>query len=374
MNRRREKSKTLTGSRIYIRDGSYKYFAPEPVYNPETSKTTKWVKLCSVKEGELAARQKLAELLHHATGQDGKGDFPVWFGKWRDTLLTKRTKDEPREPARAKIWANGTKSLVAVLSKIEHAFADFDLVQVKPSDVAQFLDQWEGRRSAQAYKGHLSKFFAWCCRRGLLNSNPARDVTVEKPQARDVYMTDEQYLAIHKYLAIGKDKRPTRSGPMVQCYMDLLYLLYQRGTEVRLLRWDQVTDEGIKFKPTKTERSSGMTVFVPMTAAIREVLDRVKSIRKMRSMYVIHTEHGQPYTAHGIGSAFERACERAKVSGVTLKDIRAKAATDAKKAGYSMEELQVALAQTDQSTTKGYVRTRETPVSRVELKLPKNLA
>ncbi|WP_206756835.1 hypothetical protein, partial [Streptococcus agalactiae] len=61
----------------------------------------------------------------------------------------------------------------------------------------------------------------------------------------------------------------------------------------------------------------------------------------------------------------------AKVSGVTLKDIRAKAATDAKKAGYSMEELQVALAQTDQSTTKVYVRTRETPVSRVELTLPK---
>ena len=114
-----------------------------------------------------------------------------------------------------------------------------------------------------------------------------------------------------------------------------------------------------------------MTVFVPITAAIREVLDRVKSIRKMRSMYVIHTEHGKPYTAHGIGSAFERACERAKVSGVTLKDIRAKAATDAKKAGYSMEELQVALAQTDQNTTKGYVRTRETPVSRVELHLAK---
>jgi hypothetical protein len=124
---------------------------------------------------------------------------------------------------------------------------DFDLVQVKPSDVAQFLDQWEGRRSAQAYKAHLSKFFAWCCRRGLLNSNPARDVTVEKPQARDVYMTDEQYLAIHKYLAIGKDKRPTRSGPMIQCYMDLLYLFISarnRGAPTALgsgeRRWNQI--------------------------------------------------------------------------------------------------------------------------------------
>jgi len=109
-----------------------------------------------------------------------------------------------------------------------------------------------------------------------------------------MHMTDEQYLAIHKYLAIGKDKRPTRSGPMVQCYMDLLYLLYQPETEVRLLRWDQVIYEGIKFKATKTERSSGMTVFIPMIAAIPEVLDGVKSIRKMRNMYEIHTEHDQP--------------------------------------------------------------------------------
>lgn len=91
----------------------------------------------------------------------------------------------------------------------------------------------------------------------------------------------------------------------------------------------------------------------------------------MRSMYVIHTQHGQPYTAHGIGSAFERACERAKVSGVTLKDIRAKAATDANKMGYGLDDLQVALAHTEQSTTKVDVKTRETPVSRVELKLPR---
>lgn len=210
----------------------------------------------------------------------------------------------------------------------------------------------------------------WCCRRDLLNNNPARDVTVEKPPKRDVYITDAQYLAIRDAAAIGDNGVPTRSGPMLRCYLDLLYLLYQRGTEIRLLRWNQITPEGIKFKPSKTERSSGITVFIPMTQAIREVFERARQVGKMRSMYMIHTEHGQPYTAHGIGSAFERACRRAEVRGVTLKDIRAKAATDAKKMGYGMEELQVALAYTDQSTTKGYVRTRETPVSRVELVLP----
>lgn len=338
MNRRRNKSKTLTGSRVYLRDGAYKYFAPEPIYNPETGKTTKWVKLCPASEGELAARNKLAILLQQVQlPTDSRGDFPIWFNKWKLQVLEKRTKDAPHDPARQKIWQDATKGLAAVLVKIEDAFSEFHLVQVQPSDVALFVDQWEGRRSAQAYKGHLVKFFAWCNRRGLLNTNPAREVTVDKPPKRDVYMTDEQYLKIRENLLIGKDGRPTRSGPMVQCYMDLLFLLYQRGTEVRLLRWDQVTEEGIAFKPTKTERSTGAKVFIPMTDAIRSVLERAKAIRKMRSMYLIHTEHGQPYTAHGIGSAFERACERAKVTGVTLKDIRAKAATDAKKLGYAIE-------------------------------------
>jgi integrase len=371
MNRRRSKTKTLYGTRIYLRDGAYKYFAPEPVYNPATGKTTKWVKLCSEKEGELAARQALAQLLQHSPQSKGRGDFPIWFGKWRDTLLAKRSFDEPKDPARAKIWLDGTKGLVSVLAKIEDAFADFNLVEVKPSDVAIFLDQWEGRRSAQSYKGHLSKFYAWATRRGLLNANPAREVTVDKPLSRDVYMTHEQYNSIRDKLLIGKDDRPTRSGPMVQCYMDLLYLLYQRGTDVRLLRWDQVTPEGILFKPTKTERSSGIKVMIPMSEPLRAVLDRAKSLRKMRSMYVIHTEHGQPYTAHGIGSAFDRAKVRAKIKGVTLKDVRAKAATDAKDSGYEMDELQVALAHSDQATTKVYIRSREVPVSVVSLKLPK---
>jgi hypothetical protein len=37
-----------------------------------------------------------------------------------------------------------------------------------------------------------------------------------------------------------------------------------------------------------------------------------------------------------------RAAKRAGVKGVTLKDIRPKAATDAKKQGYSIEQIQVA--------------------------------
>lgn len=372
MNRRREKSKTLTGSRIYVRDNSYKYFAHEPIYNQATGKTTKWVRLCSVAEGELVARQKLAQILKQAcVNAPGQGDFPVWFAKWRQTILEKRSKNTPRDPARADIWKKGTRSVMDSLGKVENAFADFDLVQVQPADIALFLDQWEGRRSAQSYKGYLVKFFAWCCRKGVMTNNPAREVTVEKVKTRKVYMTNQQFNQIRDALLVGEDDKPTPSGPMVQVYMDLLYLLYQRGTDIRLLKWNEIQPDGIYFKPTKTEAKSGIDVRIPMTPAIAQVLDRARAIKKMHSLYVIHTQNGQPYTANGIGTAFRRAAKRAKVSGVTLKDIRAKAATDAKKQGFSEEDLKVALAHTDVSTTRDYIKEQDVPVSKVSLNLPK---
>lgn len=47
----------------------------------------------------------------------------------------------------------------------------------------------------------------------------------------------------------------------------------------------------------------------------------------------------------------------------TVKDARAKALTDAKKAGYDIKALQVAGVHADRSTTEGYIKQREVPVS-----------
>jgi integrase len=184
-------------------------------------------------------------------------------------------------------------------------------------------------------------------------------------------MTDEQYNAIRDALLVDDDGKEVRNGKMIQCYMDLLYLLFQRGTDIRLMRVDEITPDGIAIEPTKTADSSGLKVLLPITPDIRRVLDKIKSISKMRSTFIIHTEHGQPYTASGVRSAFKRAAIRAGVEGVTLKDIRSKAASDAKKQGYTTEQIQVALVHTDQATTRGYIRDQAIPVSSVAIALPK---
>ncbi|MFZ1319481.1 MAG: tyrosine-type recombinase/integrase, partial [Candidatus Nitrotoga sp.] len=85
---------------------------------------------------------------------------------------------------------------------------------------------------------------------------------------------------------------------------------------------------------------------------------------------IISNEQGQPDTTHGIATLFIRACKRAKIEGITLKDIRSKASTDAISQGYTMEQLQVSLAHTDSATTRGYVKNKVAPVNEIILSLP----
>jgi integrase len=371
MTRRRSTHRTLTGTRIYIRDGQYKYLSPEPMLNPKNGKMVTLHPLCQVSDGELKAREALNILTGLVKPAEGGGDICAWIDKWRTNLLKQRNKKAPKDPARLPTFVKGTKNIESALRVIEKGLADFDISEIRAYDIAQFLDQWEGQRAAQVYKSYLVKFFAWCIsRHGLIDVNPATQIEIEPPEKRLVYMTHKQFHAIRDALLIGADNKPTRTGEMIQCYMDLLYLLFQRGTDIRLMRWNDITPKGIEVNPTKTEKSSGKNVMLPITPDLKMVIDKIKAISKSRSTFIISTEHGQPYTASGVRSAFNRAAERAGVEGVTLKDIRSKATTDAKNAGYTVEELQVALAHSDKATTQGYIRHETAPVSAVAISLP----
>jgi integrase len=161
---------------------------------------------------------------------------------------------------------------------------------------------------------------------------------------------------------------------MMQCFFDLCYLTAQRSTEIRTLQWSQVDREAgvIHFVPSKTEDSSGVAVDWPITPEIAAVLDRAKSLGKVKSLYVIHALDGKPYGATAVRSAWDRANERAGLTaeGYTTKDIRGKAATDAKRAGYDLDEIMTGLAHTDAKTTEIYLKQRDVPLANLRLAVP----
>lgn len=372
MNRRRSAHRGLTASRIYPKNRRFYLFTAEPTLCPADGKPRKWHSLCKITEGEDRARELARKIIEHNRRSDHAGNFPERFRLYLGEMIASKDKTAPTMPERLKMYQDQIKFQRNMGETIIEAFSAFDIDQVLPVDIATFIDQWQGQRMGQLYHSRLSDFFRWCCRRGYRSENPVREVQVGKPASRARYITDIEFHAIRTALATGKNGKPNPSGQMVQCYVDLCYLLYQRTTEIRLLRWEDIDESSslIRFKPTKTERSSGASVLVPLTPAIREVLSLARVAFSKSSLFVIHNQHGKPYTTSGIGTAWKRARDRAGVTDATLKDLRAKALTDAKRDGYAIEQISVGAAHTDTDMTEQYIKRRTTPTSELLLTLP----
>jgi integrase len=260
-------------------------------------------------------------------------------------------------------------------------FDQFCVDQVTPPDITSACGDLFGDKlnSAGKFKARVSTFFRWCIsKKGLLpaGANPCSDVWLRKPPKHRTKWNDRLFWAMRDKLS-----------PMHQCYHDLSFLLYQRTTDVRTLGRLQIDDEAgvIHFMPSKTARSSGAAVDIPITPEIRKVLDRAAMIRaewnaerarKGRApapyVYVICTKDGSAYTRSGIYSAYRDADEalHGKPIGLNPKDLLPYACTVAKKQGATIEQLRVGRAHSSVKTTEGYIQQHETPVSEVRQVLP----
>ncbi|MCW3543475.1 tyrosine-type recombinase/integrase [Burkholderia cenocepacia] len=372
MNARRRTVPDGLPNRVYIRSGSYYWARPDG----------KWLKLARVSEGEVRMLQRLAEEKRDFEPKLGNGNMPRLVGEYMDTHKEKYAESYRDE------WVRRGDAVVFY-------FRDWNVERIDAGDVEDFLTvNWPEKLPMQrAMKAWLSKFFNWIVRRKkLMQVNPCREVVVKKPKVRDVYIPDRHFVAIREALMSYEYKKDADTpkerivvgkvptGPMMQCFIDLCYLTCQRSTEIRLLRWDQIDREAgvIHFVPTKTEDSSGEAVDWPLTQDIEAVLARAKLLDPaFGQTYVIRDKKGNPKTDQACRDAWDGAVERAAKSDrsiegkpYTIKDIRAKALTDAKRAGYAIEELRVAGAHTDTSTTETYIKSREVPRSNVVLHLP----
>ncbi|MTD32597.1 hypothetical protein [Paludibacterium denitrificans] len=257
MSKPRQSHRSLTLSRIYIKGHRYYLFSAEPMISPDDGKSKKWHSLCHIEKGEVEARRLAQRITDHNRVAGDEGNFPRNFREYMSAVISERDKERPKETARAKMHDIVNRQLISSSAVIEDAFFEFDVDQILPVDVAKFVDQWEGRRMAQVYHSRLSDFFRWACRRGMRSDNPVREVSIKKPKRRMRYLTDDEYQAIRKCLLIGKDGRKNRSGIMVQCYIDLCYLMYQRTTEIRLLKWADVTEKGFSLPLQRLSEAVG---------------------------------------------------------------------------------------------------------------------
>lgn len=338
-----------------------RYYRVQSLGTQDGKRKQKWHPLSRVEDGLAALYMALANL-EAAPSHDR---MPEKLNAWMKDALPGLSAPEQIDTAR----------MVEVVSK---TFADFRAEQVQARHIHEFLTTnfvIPGKlRTAQRYRNVLNRFFRWSIVLGIRSDNPVEPINLKPPQKRDRYIADDEFHAVREALLVGDDGRKTASGPMMQVFVDLCYLTGQRSTDIRLLRWQQIDEEAIHFKPTKTAKSSGAKVRVPITTDVADVLARAKDLMRTKarlSPYVVHNLQGDAYMAHGVGAAWERACKRAGIENATVKDLRAKHATDAERLGYSVEDIRKNLAHEDSSTTRVYLKQRSENVSIVELNLPK---
>lgn len=317
MNRPRKKDRHLPRC-VYAKHGAFWYV-----------KAGKWTKLGTTLIGCLEAYARLYEV------PQGGG-----MGKLIDTAL------EVLKPA---LKPSTVKQYEGAAKILKHAFADFSPEQIKPRDVAVFkVARARTPNMANRCLSLLRQVFDYALEQQIpgVEINPAIGIKRHKEAKRTRLISIDEYVAIY-----------AQAGPRLQVIMDLLIRTGERINDVLKIRRADLLDEGIRFQQQKT----GAKRIVPMTPELDEVVARAKVLNgNIRALTLLHNRKGKSPDYRTVKLQWRKACARAGVAGANLHDLRAVAATWARKQGMNATKL---LGHSSPQQTERYLRDREEVVA-----------
>ena len=193
---------------------------------------------------------------------------------------------------------------------------------VRPRDIYAYLDK-RPLVAGNREKALLSHLFNCAIEWGAAEDNPCRQVrrnrqNQERPRTR--YVEDWEYRLVWKLAA-----------PILRCAMDLSYITGMRQGDLLRIRLRDLTEEGIFVQEGKT----GKRTIYEWTPELRVLVEQLRKLREIGSLYLICTRAGQRYTSDGFRSLWQRLMRKALEEGLqerfTFHDLRAKTGSDADK-------------------------------------------
>ncbi|GGC04636.1 hypothetical protein GCM10007171_22150 [Dickeya fangzhongdai] len=162
----------------------------------------------------------------------------------------------------------------------------------------------------------MSRVYRWGYERGYVKTNPCAGISKFTVKARDIYITDAEYVAIYK-----------EGAPALQCAMEIAYLCAARIGDVQDLEWSQETELGLFVQQGKT----GVRQIKEYTDRLRAALDQAKSLGGKR--HIIVNKFREKYSYKGLNTLWVNARREAgQKLGYELTchfhDIKAKGISD----------------------------------------------
>lgn len=191
----------------------------------------------------------------------------------------------------------------------------------------------------------IGSLYSWANEVHLANFNPAHGI-------KDLYSGDGiPAWTVDDVRAFVKH-HPKGTKP----YRALVIFLFTglRVGDVSRLSWDNVTpDRRIQIMPTKTIRSSGAKVDIPILPALAEEID--KTPRDQPAFML--TDYGKPFSHKSFGMKFARWCHRAGLHNRSAHGLRKIGATLAAELGASEYQLMAIYGWTTRGQAAHYTKT-----------------
>lgn len=325
MGRRRKNNFNLP-PRMYLKHGAYYY----------VSRENKWIRLS---EDKSLAFAKWAEIEGETPRESGSetplaGSMAALIDKYMIEIAPKKAK------------ATYTGNLMEA-KNLREVFGKMLVLEVRPTHIAKYLDIRGLKAPIRANReiSLLSHIFSYAMRWGQIDRNPCLGVAKHSEKGRDRYITGHEFESVKK---IASD--------LIATVMDFAYITAMRRGDILRLRLDQITDEGIWIKQSKT----GSKQLYEWTDGLVDVVTRAKTLKRpIRGLYLFCTRQGQPYSDNGFKAMWNRVQMKWADTGgerFTFHDIRAKSLTDAKRMGLDAQSL---AGHATYSMTEKYIKNKE---------------
>jgi len=253
-------------------------------------------------------------------------------------------------PSKSKAGRNDKNASKALLS----FFGESKIDGITKQDIYKFLD-WRkntisektGRQisgpSVNREKSFLSKIFKFSIRCGYVTENPVTGVEGFSENRRERYITHEEFNLI--------------KGTVPEDIADILEALYntaQRPGRIYNLQWKQINLEDRSIVFENTSRNKRVPEMLWINDVIYEILMKRKRNRRTLSPYVFYKASLKPYSEFDVLKTWKKACNTADVKECIPRDLRHKAITDMKKAGFNDAFVGNVAGHSDPRTTKRY--------------------
>ena len=144
---------------------------------------------------------------------------------------------------------------------------------------------------------------------------------------------------------------------MEENHKDLFLAVYhtaQRPGRIYCLQWKQIDTEGRSIIFENTSRNKRVPNILWINDSLLEILSTSKINRRTLSPYVFYKPSLQPYSEFDALKIWKNACEKSNVEGTIPRDLRHKAISDMKRAGFNDSFVGNVAGHSDPRTTKRY--------------------